>query len=65
MDRDASVVVFGEDISVWGEDGGVFGVTKGLAKEFGPERVRDTPISEEGIVALGRGGRRRRTAASR
>jgi pyruvate/2-oxoglutarate/acetoin dehydrogenase E1 component len=55
MHRDPTVVVFGEDISVWGEDGGVFGVTKGLAKDFGPERVRDTPVSEEGIVAIGVG----------
>ena len=55
MNRDPTVVVFGEDISVWGEDGGVFGVTKGLARDYGPERVRDTPISEEGIVALGVG----------
>src|SRR5437868_7174458 len=41
----------GEDVAVWG-CGGVFGVTKGLVEEFGPERVRDTPISEEAIVAV-------------
>jgi pyruvate/2-oxoglutarate/acetoin dehydrogenase E1 component len=52
MTRDASVFVLGEEIGVWGDGGGVFGVTKGLAKEFGPGRVRDTPISEEGIVAV-------------
>lgn len=52
MARDSSVFVLGEEIGVWGGGGGVFGVTKGLAKEFGPARVRDTPISEEGIVAV-------------
>jgi acetoin:2,6-dichlorophenolindophenol oxidoreductase subunit beta len=52
MARDASIFLLGEEIGIWGDGGGVFGVTKGLAKEFGPERVRDTPISEEGIVAV-------------
>jgi pyruvate dehydrogenase E1 component beta subunit len=52
MARDPSVFVMGEDVAAWGEGGGVFGVTKGLAEEFGRERVRDTPISEEGIVGL-------------
>jgi pyruvate dehydrogenase E1 component beta subunit len=52
MTRDSNVFVLGEEIGVWGDGGGVFGVTKGLAKEFGPGRVRDTPISEEGIVAV-------------
>src|SRR5579872_997511 len=55
MARDARVVVLGEDIGVWGEGGGVFGVTRNLLGEFGSERVRDTPISEEGIVAVGVG----------
>lgn len=55
MTRDPSVFVMGEDVAVWGDGGGVFGVTKGLVDEFGPQRVRDTPISEEGIVALGVG----------
>lgn len=55
MARDNAVFVLGEEIGVWGDGGGVFGVTKGLAKEFGTSRVRDSPISEEGIVALGVG----------
>lgn len=46
MHRDSSVFLMGEDLCTWGDNGGVFGVTKGLAKEFGLERVRDTPISE-------------------
>ncbi len=45
--RDERVIVFGEDIA---QHGGAFGVTKGLFDEFGPERVRNTPISENGIV---------------
>ena len=52
MRRDDSVIVFGEDVGVWGDRGGVFGVTSGLLDEFGSSRVRDTPISEEGIVAV-------------
>ncbi len=48
--RDPTVFVMGEDVAVWG-GGGVFGVTKGLVEEFGPERIRDTPISEEIIAA--------------
>jgi len=55
MTRDQRVFVMGEDVAVWGDGGGVFGVTKGLVDEFGAGRVRDTPISEEGIVALGVG----------
>ena len=55
MRQDPSVIVMGEEVAVWGDGGGVFGVTKGLADEFGPARVRNTPISEEGIVALGVG----------
>src|SRR5207249_7467006 len=51
MRRDPTVFVFGEDVAVWG-GGGIFGVTKGLVEEFGPERVRDTPISEEAIAAV-------------
>jgi pyruvate/2-oxoglutarate/acetoin dehydrogenase E1 component len=44
---DAKVFLLGEDIGVYG---GAFGVTKDLIEEFGPERVRDTPISENAIV---------------
>jgi pyruvate dehydrogenase E1 component beta subunit len=51
MRRDPAVFVMGEDVAVWG-GGGIFGVTKGLVEEFGPERVRDTPISEEAIAAV-------------
>jgi pyruvate/2-oxoglutarate/acetoin dehydrogenase E1 component len=51
MRRDQAVFVMGEDVAVWG-GGGVFGVTKGLVEEFGTERVRDTPISEEAIAAV-------------
>ncbi len=47
MRRDASVLVMGEDI---GQLGGVFGNTRGLIEEFGPQRVRDTPISETGFI---------------
>jgi acetoin:2,6-dichlorophenolindophenol oxidoreductase subunit beta len=51
MRRDGTVFVMGEDVAGWGA-GGVFGVTKGLVEEFGVERVRDTPISEEAIAAV-------------
>jgi pyruvate dehydrogenase E1 component beta subunit len=51
MRRDSAVFVMGEDVAVWG-GGGIFGVTKGLVEEFGTERVRDTPISEEAIAAV-------------
>jgi pyruvate/2-oxoglutarate/acetoin dehydrogenase E1 component len=47
MRRDERVVVLGEDVAVYG---GVFGATKDLLDEFGPDRVVDTPISENGIV---------------
>src|SRR5215208_1809641 len=50
MRRDPTVFVMGEDVAGWG-GGGVFGVTKGLVEDFGPDRVRDTPISEEIIAA--------------
>jgi pyruvate dehydrogenase E1 component beta subunit len=51
MRRDPTVFVMGEDVAGWG-GGGIFGVTKGLSDEFGTERVRDTPISEEAIAAV-------------
>jgi len=47
MQRDGSVVLLGQDI---GGLGGAFTVTAGLLEMFGPERVRDTPISETAIV---------------
>jgi len=53
MKRDKTVFLLGEDIGrYWG---GAFGVTKGLAEEFGDERVRDTPISESAIIGVGVG----------
>ena len=48
MKRDESVFLIGEDI---GRYGGAFGVTHGMLDEFGPERIRETPISEATIVA--------------
>ncbi|MGL6196929.1 MAG: alpha-ketoacid dehydrogenase subunit beta [Thermoguttaceae bacterium] len=47
MRRDDSVFFMGEDIGAYG---GAFGVSAGMLAEFGEERVRDTPISEAGIV---------------
>jgi acetoin:2,6-dichlorophenolindophenol oxidoreductase subunit beta len=47
MERDPSVFLLGEDI---GEMGGDFGVTRGLWKKYGDDRVRDTPLSEAAIV---------------
>ncbi|WP_298988664.1 alpha-ketoacid dehydrogenase subunit beta [uncultured Pseudokineococcus sp.] len=47
MEREPKVLVMGEDI---GALGGVFRVTEGLAKDFGEERVVDTPLAEAGIV---------------
>jgi pyruvate dehydrogenase E1 component beta subunit len=47
MAKDRSVVVLGEDV---GKDGGVFRVTDGLLKKFGPNRVIDTPLAETGII---------------
>jgi len=49
MRRDASVFLMGEDIGVYG---GAFGVTRGLIDEFGPARVRDTPISEQALTGI-------------
>ena len=47
MRRDPSVVFLGEDVAA---AGGVFKTTVGLLEEFGPDRVRDTPISEQAIL---------------
>ena len=49
MRRDPSVFLMGEDIGVYG---GAFGVTRGLINEFGPARVRDTPISEQALTGI-------------
>jgi acetoin:2,6-dichlorophenolindophenol oxidoreductase subunit beta len=47
MTRDPNIILMGEDIGLYG---GVFKVTEGLMAKFGPERVRETPISEAGFV---------------
>jgi pyruvate dehydrogenase E1 component subunit beta len=47
MKTDPDVLILGEDVGI---NGGVFRATEGLQKEFGPERVIDTPLSETGIV---------------
>ncbi|HEV8103512.1 MAG TPA: alpha-ketoacid dehydrogenase subunit beta [Gaiellaceae bacterium] len=52
MERDGDVFIMGEDIA---EMGGSMAVTQGLLDEFGPERVRNTPISEMAIVGAGIG----------
>jgi acetoin:2,6-dichlorophenolindophenol oxidoreductase subunit beta len=52
MRRDDDVFIMGEDIA---EMGGSMGVTQGMLAEFGPERVRNTPISEMAIVGAGIG----------
>jgi pyruvate dehydrogenase E1 component beta subunit len=52
MNRDERIFLMGEDI---GGFDGAYKVTQGLLKEFGPRRVRDTPIAEEGFVGAGIG----------
>jgi pyruvate dehydrogenase E1 component beta subunit len=52
MRKDDDVFVMGEDIA---EMGGSMGVTHGLLEEFGPERIRNTPIAEMAIVGAGIG----------
>ncbi len=49
LSRDEKIVLFGEDIGAWG---GVFRTTEGLYEKYGPERVIDTPLSEEGYVGM-------------
>jgi len=53
MLRDKTVLLLGEDIGRYWE--GAFRITKGLAEEFGDERVRDTPISESAIIGVAAG----------
>jgi 2-oxoisovalerate dehydrogenase E1 component beta subunit len=53
MERDDSVIVFGEDVA--GAKGGVFKVTEGLPQRFGDERVFNTPLAEASIVGVGIG----------
>lgn len=52
MRRDENVYLMGEDIGVYG---GVFGVSQGMLEEFGPDRIRETPISEAAFVGAGVG----------
>jgi len=52
MERDPNVVFIGEDVAA---AGGVFKATEGLLERFGPDRVRDTPISEQAIVGAAMG----------
>ena len=47
MRKDNRIILMGEDVGVYG---GAFGVSRGMIEEFGPERVRDTPISELAIA---------------
>ncbi|MCY4387800.1 MAG: alpha-ketoacid dehydrogenase subunit beta [Desulfurellaceae bacterium] len=52
MRRDENVILYGQDVAVWG---GIFKVTDGLLEKFGPDRVFDTPISENVMVGAGVG----------
>jgi pyruvate dehydrogenase E1 component beta subunit len=49
LKNDENVLIFGEDV---GQNGGVFRATEGLQKEFGEERVFDTPLAESAIIGL-------------
>src|SRR3954454_18231433 len=55
MRRNKRVILLGEDIGVEGGFGGAFTVTLGLEKEFGHDRVLDTPISEAAIAGVAAG----------
>lgn len=52
LQADPRCFVMGEDV---GRYGGCYAVTKGLLEEFGPERIRDTPLAENGFVGAGVG----------
>lgn len=52
LDNDERVFMMGEDIGAYG---GAYAVTRGFLEEYGPERIRDTPISESAIVGAGTG----------
>lgn len=52
MRRDDRVLLMGEDVGAYG---GCFAVSKGLMEEFGPERIRDTPLAENGFTGIGIG----------
>ena len=50
LSNDPRVFLMGEDV---GKYGGTYAVSKGFLEEFGPERIRDTPLSELGFVGAG------------
>ena len=52
MDRDDAVILLGEEV---GQYNGAYKVSQGLLEKYGPERVIDTPISEEGFTGIGIG----------
>jgi pyruvate/2-oxoglutarate/acetoin dehydrogenase E1 component len=52
LERDSRVFLMGEDV---GKYGGSYAVSKGLLADFGPERIRDTPLSESAFVGAGIG----------
>src|SRR2546425_5282520 len=52
LERDDNVILYGQDVAVWG---GIFRVTEGLRQRFGPDRVFDSPISENVMVGAGVG----------
>ncbi|MGG7643490.1 pyruvate dehydrogenase (acetyl-transferring) E1 component subunit alpha [Rhodovulum sp. YNF3179] len=52
LTRDPRVFLMGEDVGAYG---GCYAVTKGLLEEFGPDRIRDTPLSESGFTGFGIG----------
>ena len=52
MDADERVFLMGEDIGAYG---GAYAVTRGFLKDYGPQRVWETPISESGFVGVGAG----------
>ena len=49
LSHNADMMVLGEDVGAWG---GVFRTTEGLLEKYGPDRIIDTPLSEEGFVGL-------------
>ena len=47
MRRDSKMVIYGEDVAQFGN---IFGLTRGMLEEFGPKRIRNTPITETAII---------------
>lgn len=52
LQRDENVFIMGEEVGVWG---GTYAVTRGFYEEFGPKRIKDTPISEMAIAGAATG----------